>query len=124
MAPYLNLISGVDHVQLAAPPGCEPEARRFYSEILGMEEIAKPEALQGRGGCWFQCGRQQVHIGVERDFSPARKAHPAFLAPDLDKLEQLFTLRHIAYERDSSIPGVKRIYANDPWNNRLEFIQI
>jgi hypothetical protein len=89
-----------------------------------MEEIAKPEALRNRGGCWFQCGRQQVHIGVESDFKPARKAHPAFLVPDLDKLELIFTVHHVAYERDSSIPGVKRSYAYDPWNNRLEFIEM
>ncbi len=124
MEPQFNLISGVDHVQLAAPVGCEAQARRFYGDILGMEEITKPEALQLRGGCWFQCGHQQVHIGVEHDFRPAKKAHPAFLVSDLHKLEEIFTVRHIGYERDSSIPGVRRIYANDPWGNRLEFIQI
>jgi hypothetical protein len=83
-----------------------------------MEEITKPEALQRRGGGWFQCGCQQVHIGVEHDFRPARKAHPAFLTSDLTKLEEVFMLRHIDYERNSSIPGVRRIYANDPWDNR------
>jgi catechol 2,3-dioxygenase-like lactoylglutathione lyase family enzyme len=124
MGPQLNLISGVDHVQLAAPPGCEADARQFYGEVLGMTEITKPVALQHRGGCWFQCDHQQVHIGVEQDFRPAKKAHPAFLSPDLDKLEKVFTACHISYERDSSIAGVRRIYANDPWGNRLEFIEI
>src|SRR6266700_2923416 len=109
MEPQFNLISGVDHVQLAAPPGCEAEARRFYGEILGMEEISKPEALQRRGGCWFRCGSQQVHIGVENDFCPANKAHPALLSPDLDKLEKAFAAHDIDFERDSSIPSVRRI---------------
>ncbi len=88
-----------------------------------MKEITKPEALQHCGGCRFQCGHQQVHIGVAQDFRPAKKAHPAF-ASDLDKLEEVLTSHHIGYERESSISGVRRIYANDPWGNRLEFIQI
>ncbi len=89
-----------------------------------MKEIIKPVALQHRGECWFQCGNQQVHIGVKQDFRPAKKAHPAFLARDLDKLEEVLKTCHISYERDSSISDVRRIYTNDPWGNRLEFIQI
>ncbi|HET7558915.1 MAG TPA: glyoxalase, partial [Limnochordia bacterium] len=77
---------GLDHVQLAAPRGCEAEARRFFGEILGLEEIEKPPTLRGRGGVWFRCGAQQLHIGVASDFAPAKKAHPAFLVADLDAL--------------------------------------
>ena len=71
------MFEGIDHVQLAAPLGCEPAARRFYGELLGLPELPKPEALAARGGAWFQCGAQQIHIGVEQEFRPAKKAHPA-----------------------------------------------
>lgn len=67
----------MDHVQVAAPRGCEDEARRFYGVLLGLEEIDKPEELRARGGVWFRCGEQQLHIGVEDGFAPAKKAHPA-----------------------------------------------
>jgi catechol 2,3-dioxygenase-like lactoylglutathione lyase family enzyme len=70
----------LDHVQVAAPPGCEAEARRFYGDLLGLVEVAKPEPLRARGGVWFE----QLHVGVEADFTPARKAHPALRADDLD----------------------------------------
>lgn len=67
----------IDHVQVAAPAGCEPEARRFYGGLLGLPEIEKPAPLAGRGGAWFACGPQELHVGVAEDFAPARKAHPA-----------------------------------------------
>ncbi|UUZ91145.1 hypothetical protein LJK87_36305 [Paenibacillus sp. P25] len=79
---------GIDHVQLAAPAGCEEEARAFYHGVLGMPEIRKPESLQRRGGVWFVCGAQEVHIGVQADFVPAKKAHPAFLVKDLASLKE------------------------------------
>jgi catechol 2,3-dioxygenase-like lactoylglutathione lyase family enzyme len=114
------LISGIDHVQLAAPPGCEAEARRFFGGLLGLSEIEKPAALAARGGVWFRVGTQQLHVGVDADFSPARKAHPAF------RLETPATLSELA-ERldarfDSNLPGFVRFYAEDPWGNRLEFL--
>src|SRR5580700_5134071 len=77
------MIVRIDHVQLAAPMGCEVAAREFYGSILGLAEIDKPPSLRARGGCWFQCGAQQIHIGVEPDFRPAKKAHPAFAVSDL-----------------------------------------
>ena len=77
-------ISSIDHVQIAAPAGCEQIARDFYGSLLGMVEIAKPAVLRARGGCWFQCGAQQLHVGVEKSFQPAEKAHPAFAVNDLD----------------------------------------
>ncbi len=75
------MLSGIDHVQLAAPAGCEDDARAFFGELLGLDEIEKPEALRARGGAWFQVGAQQLHVGVEPGFAPARKAHPAFIGP-------------------------------------------
>jgi len=82
------VITRIDHIQLAAPKGSEPAAREFYGSILGLPEIEKPVSLRARGGCWFQCGDQQLHIGVELDFHPARKAHPAFGVSDLVRLRE------------------------------------
>src|SRR3954471_3571554 len=77
-----------DHVQIAAPPGCEAEARRFYGGLLGLPEVPKPEPMRATGGVWFALGAQGLHIGIEAGFVPARKAHPAIrVAPDaLDAL--------------------------------------
>ena len=77
-------IIGLDHIQLAAREGCEVEARHFFNKVLGWTEIPKPEILRKRGGVWFECGRHQVHIGVQKDFIPATKAHPAFHVQHLD----------------------------------------
>jgi hypothetical protein len=73
----LGRVLALDHIQLAAPPGCEEAARRFFGELLGLEEIPKPEPIRARGGVWFRAGTHELHIGVEPDFAPARKAHPA-----------------------------------------------
>jgi hypothetical protein len=83
-----SLIVRIDHIQIAAPKSCEFAAREFYGSILGLAEIEKPASLGGRGGCWFQCGDQQLHIGVESAFRPAKKAHPAFAVARLDKLRE------------------------------------
>jgi len=114
-------ILAVDHVQIAAPTGCETAARKFYGEILGMPEIAKPGELRARGGCWFRCGAQQLHIGVEEDFRPARKAHPAFNVENLDLLRESLLAAGIQMGNDAAIPGVSRFYVADPFGNRLEF---
>jgi len=117
-------IAGLDHVQLAAPPGCEDAARRFYGELLGLAELEKPEPLRARGGVWFRCGSAQLHIGVSADFRPARKAHPA-LAVAPTGLEALGDrLRDAGHEVtwDEAIPGVRRFYTADPWGNRLELV--
>ena len=117
------MISRIDHIQLAAPKGCEDAARKFYGEILGLREIEKPESLRTRGGCWFQCGAQQLHIGVEADFRAAKKAHPAFVAADLEKLRAALQAHDIAVKDDDAIPGFRRFFAEDPWGNRLEFVE-
>jgi catechol 2,3-dioxygenase-like lactoylglutathione lyase family enzyme len=110
---------GLDHVQLAAPPGCEAEARAFFGELLGLRELEKPEALRGRGGVWFALADgRQLHIGVEPEFVPATKAHPAFLVEDYEALRA-----HCGAEKDEAIPGVRRFYAADPFGNRLEFVE-
>lgn len=111
------------HIQIAAPPGCEAAAREFYGSLLGLPEIPKPDALRARGGCWFECGSQQFHIGVEPDFRPARKAHPAFVASNLDELRQALLAGGIKVTDDTSLPGTRRFFANDPWGNRLEFLE-
>jgi catechol 2,3-dioxygenase-like lactoylglutathione lyase family enzyme len=117
----------LDHVQLAAPPGCEAEARRFFGDLLGLEELEKPEPLRSRGGAWFALGGGgQLHVGVEEPFAPARKAHPAFrVAPE--KLVELAARLESAGERvesDDSLPGARRFYTADPWGNRLELLSI
>jgi catechol 2,3-dioxygenase-like lactoylglutathione lyase family enzyme len=119
------VIAGLDHVQLAAPPGCEAEARRFFGELLGLEELEKPPALAARGGAWFACGGQAIHVGVEQDFAPARKAHPAFAlgSPDeVDALAERLAAAAVDVRFDDELPGYRRFYAADPWGNRLEFL--
>jgi len=108
----------LDHVQVAAPPGCEAEARRFYGELLGLAEVAKPEPLRRRGGVWFE----QLHVGVEAEFTPARKAHPALRAYDLDALAERLAAAGAPVEWDGSLPGVRRFYTADPWGNRVELL--
>jgi catechol 2,3-dioxygenase-like lactoylglutathione lyase family enzyme len=112
-------------VQLAAPPGCEAEARRFFGDLLGLEELEKPEPLRARGGAWFALGDSgELHIGVEEPFAPARKAHPAFrLSPgELDELAARLEAAGERVEWDDSLPGVRRFYTADPWGNRLELL--
>ncbi len=114
-------VLGIDHVQVAAPPGCEAEARAFYGSLLGLEELAKPEALRARGGCWFRAGAQELHVGVEEPFAPARKAHPGLVVSDLAALAERLRGAGIAVAPDDSIPGTARFHAADPFGNRLEF---
>jgi catechol 2,3-dioxygenase-like lactoylglutathione lyase family enzyme len=113
----------IHHVQLAMPAGAEEQARAFYSGILGLPEIPKPATLAARGGAWFGAGDVQLHLGVEADFRPARKAHPALLVDDLDRLES--ECRHAGFtpERDGDFPGYARFYVSDPFGNRLEFLE-
>lgn len=117
------LIADIDHVQLAAPPGCETQARYFFGQLLQLKEIEKPEPLRSRGGCWFQVGSRQLHIGVEDEFHPAAKAHPAFAVTDPHALFTSLEGAGVRCEWDESVPGVRRFYAQDPWGNRLEFTE-
>ena len=116
------MLQGIDHVQLAAPPGCEADARRFFGGALGLEEIEKPDPLRARGGVWFRCGAQQVHVGVEQEFAPALKAHPAFQVADYDALLERLEAAGVAVLPDESIPGLRRSVLADPWGNRIELV--
>jgi catechol 2,3-dioxygenase-like lactoylglutathione lyase family enzyme len=126
MAPSTDVaFHGIDHVQLAAPSGCEAEARSFFGGLLGLTELPKPPSLAVRGGLWFRCGGQQIHIGVEGDFRPAKKAHPAFRLRDHAALEALrarLSAAGITTREDVEIEGAARFFAEDPWGNRLEFV--
>ena len=112
----------IDHVQLAAPAGSEDRARRFYGELLGMEEIPKPPLLAARGGVWFASGEVQIHIGIEADFRPARKAHPALRCNDYAALIARLRNAGIAVDEADDIPGVRRAHVCDPFGNRIELI--
>ena len=118
------MLDGIDHVQLAAPPGCEAEARRFFGGLLRLEEVEKPESLRARGGVWFQVGAQQLHVGVEQEFAPARKAHPAFAVSGYDELVVRLRSAGVETVADDSIPGVRRSYVADPWGNRIELVAV
>jgi catechol 2,3-dioxygenase-like lactoylglutathione lyase family enzyme len=116
---------GVDHVQLAAPPGCEAEARRFFGDLLGLRELPKPAPLAVRGGLWFECGAQQIHVGVEEGHRPARKAHPALRLRDdaaIEALKARLKQAGVATRDDREIEDSARFFAEDPWGNRLEFV--
>jgi catechol 2,3-dioxygenase-like lactoylglutathione lyase family enzyme len=116
-------ILGIDHVQVAAPPGCEKAARAFYGGLLELDELPKPELLESRGGCWFRAGAQELHVGVEDPFAPARKAHPSLLVSDLDALSARLRASGFEVVPDDAIPGVVRAYTDDPFGNRLELRQ-
>lgn len=115
--------TGIDHVQLAAPKGSEEEARRFFVEILGMEEIPKPDNLAKRGGVWFRCGMHELHIGIQEDFAPAKKAHPAFHVDNLEALRQHLAAKGVPIVEDEPLEGALRFYVHDPFGNRIEFLQ-
>jgi catechol 2,3-dioxygenase-like lactoylglutathione lyase family enzyme len=110
------------HVQLAAPAGGEDRCRGFFGGVLGLEEIAKPPNLVGRGGAWFRGDGFELHVGVEADFRPARKAHPAWEVPDLAGLRRRLREHGVETWEDEPLPDRERFYASDPFGNRLEFL--
>jgi catechol 2,3-dioxygenase-like lactoylglutathione lyase family enzyme len=117
-------ILSIDHIQIAMPTGQEEKAREFYVNLLGFSEIPKPVELAKRGGAWFSSGNVQLHLGVEADFKPARKAHPAFLVDDLEAL--ITKVQNAGYETDTSQPaldGYKRAHVFDPFGNRIELME-
>lgn len=115
--------AAVDHVQLAIPPGGEPRCRAFWGGLLGMTEIPKPPILAARGGCWFQGPGFQLHLGVEKDFSPALKAHPGFHIRGLRALAQRLTEHGYPVTFSDEVPGQDRFHTVDPFGNRLEFLE-
>jgi catechol 2,3-dioxygenase-like lactoylglutathione lyase family enzyme len=128
LSPDEDALPLLDHVQVAAPAGCEPKARQFYGELLGLVEVEKPPALTQRGGVWFALGAgAQLHVGVAEDFAPAVKAHPGLRIETIARLEML--ARRLAaigapVVWDSELPGVRRFFTADPFGNRLELLAV
>lgn len=114
----------LDHVQLAMPVGGETLARTFYGGVLGLAEVEKPAHLKARGGCWFESGPVKIHLGTEADFRPARKAHPAFIVEDLKGLATRIGRAGYLVVADTPLAGFERLYAYDPFGNRLELMQV
>jgi catechol 2,3-dioxygenase-like lactoylglutathione lyase family enzyme len=119
----MSRVRRIDHVLLAMPAGREEDARAFYQQILGIPEAPKPPQLAARGGCWFEAGGVKVHLGVEKDFVPARKAHPAFIVDDLAAL--IGHLKQAGYKlsEDAPLEGYDRAFVDDPFGNRIELLQ-
>lgn len=116
-------VTGIEHVQLAMPPGEEAVARAFYTGLLGIPEMAKPPKLAARGGCWFEGTGVKVHLGVEADFRPARKAHPALLVDDLSAMVTVLEAAGLEVIPDDPVEGRTRCYVSDPFGNRIELMQ-
>jgi catechol 2,3-dioxygenase-like lactoylglutathione lyase family enzyme len=116
-------LDAIDHVQLAMPAGREDEAREFYDVLLGLPEQPKPAHLAARGGCWFESATVKLHLGVDREFHPARKAHPALLVHDLAELVARLRAAGVELADDEPLEGYDRVYAYDPFGNRLELLE-
>lgn len=118
-----GVFEGLHHAQLAMPRGEEEAARAFYAGVLGMTEVGKPPVLAARGGAWFRAGGLELHLGVEEDSGPARKAHPGILVADLDEVVRRLRGGGQEVTWDADLPGFRRVYAADPFGDRLEFLQ-
>jgi len=116
-------IERIDHVQLAMPVGAEERAREFYQGVLGIPEVPKPAPKAARGGCWFARGELKVHLGADANFRAAQKAHPAFVVVELRSLSDKLKARGYAVREDESIDGHVRIHVDDPFGNRIEFME-
>jgi len=116
-------VAAIEHVQLAMPPGKEAAAREFYEGVLGIPEVPKPPHLAKRGGAWFERGTLKIHLGVEADFRPARKAHPALLVVDLEGLIARLKEHSIKVIDDDPLEGYLRVYVADPFGNRIELME-
>ncbi len=117
----------IDHILIAMPAGREEEARTFYTGVLGLTEKIKPAEVAARGGCWFEVGTKsdatQVHLGVEKNFIPARKAHPAFIVEDLAGMIGKAVAGGYTVTADVPLPGCDRRHVHDPFGNRIELIE-
>ncbi|MEU9214012.1 VOC family protein [Streptomyces sp. NPDC048415] len=117
------MLAAVDHVQLAAPPGSEDRLRAYYVDVLGMAEMPKPTVLAARGGCWFQAGAVQLHLGIEPDFRAAKKAHPGLRVTGIEAYAARLQALGAPVTWDDNLPGHRRFYSEDPVGNRLEFLE-
>ena len=113
----------IDHVQLAMPPGSEERARAFYAFLLGLSEVPKPPELAKRGGAWFESGAVKVHLGVEEDFRPAKKAHPALVVEGLNEIVAKCETAGHKTKPDASFDGYNRVHVEDPFGNRIELME-
>jgi catechol 2,3-dioxygenase-like lactoylglutathione lyase family enzyme len=118
------MMLALDHVQIAIPADSEVTARDFYGRILGLSEHDKPIELFGRGGCWFDLGLHQLHLGVDPDFRPAKKAHIALTTDALDTLRVRIENAGFPVHGDVPINGRHRFFTEDPFGNRLEILQM
>jgi len=116
-------VTRIEHVQLAMPAGGEDLARNFYAGILGISETPKPAHLAKRGGCWFERGDLKIHLGVDADFRPARKAHLALLVAELSLLQEKLRASGYIPKVDEPLEGYHRIYVEDPFGNRIELME-
>jgi catechol 2,3-dioxygenase-like lactoylglutathione lyase family enzyme len=116
-------VRAIDHVQLAMPPGGEAQAVAFYDTLLGIPQVPKPANLARRGGCWFVAGPLKIHLGVEEDFRPARKAHPALLVEGLDQLTAALTGAGVPVRGGEPLEGWHHVYVDDPFGNRIELLE-
>ncbi len=116
-------IVAIEHVQLAMPPGGEARARAFYADLLGLAEVAKPARLVGRGGAWFERDGVKLHLGVEPEFRPARKAHPALRVEGLPELIERLRRSSVSVLEDDTLEGWQRVYVLDPFGNRIELME-
>jgi hypothetical protein len=117
------VLTALDHVQLAAPPGSEGDLRAYCVDVLGMTEIPEPPVLAARGGCWFQAGAVQLHLGIEQDFRPAKKAHPGLRATAIEAYAARLRAHGAKVTWNDDLPGHKRFSSEDPVGNRLEFLE-
>jgi catechol 2,3-dioxygenase-like lactoylglutathione lyase family enzyme len=116
-------IIGLDHIQLAIPPGGEAAARHFYGEVLGLREVPKPEAMRVRGGLWFEAGAFQIHLGIEDGMKPSAKVHPAIIVTDLDAWIGKLSAAGCEWRASDDLEGVRRGHTKDPAGNRIELIE-
>ncbi len=117
------VVTSIEHVQLAMPAGVEDEAVSFYEGVLGIPNVPKPPQLAARGGCWFEGGRVKVHLGVEEDFRPARKAHPALLVSELNELVDKLRSASLEVRPGEPLEGFEHVYVDDPFGNRIELME-
>jgi catechol 2,3-dioxygenase-like lactoylglutathione lyase family enzyme len=116
-------IHSIDHIQIAIPAGGEEAARVFYGDVLGLGEVEKPPVLAKRGGAWFEKGATKIHLGIDPDFTPAKKAHVCFIVEDLDAMAVAMTNKNFEVKPDTAIKNTKRFFTKDPFGNRIEIME-